>query len=220
MRNALWAAGVLAAVASSGCAMIYDVEGPLWRDYKPAKALQSPIAAPGSEWSYVRRDSGSYGNGVSHVSWKSLPAQSWQGRPHSAYEGPDATLLIDATNASYAVQMKGGKPDVSWDPPLGFHYPMWVGERWSTPYKVTNYASNKTVDTRSWFTVEAQETVNVPAGTFKTFRILYSTPTVWGHIWWSPELGITVKSRLHRTAEDSAGPGTRESDLLRQSVKN
>ena len=220
MRKVLLVAGALAALASSGCAMIYDVEGPHWRDYKPSKSLSPTFAAPGSEWSYVRRDSGSYGSGVSHVSWKSLPMQTWQGRPHHAYDGPDATLLLDPTSGSYAAQVKSGKPDVSWDPPLGFHWPMWVGERWSTPYKVTNYASSKTVDTRSWYTVEAQETVHVPAGSYKTFRILYTTPTVWGHIWWSPELGITVKSKLTRVAGDPAGPGVRESDLLRQSVKN
>jgi len=217
MRNGSLVAGLLVALAAGGCAMMYDVEGPHWRDYKPAKTLAPAFAAPGSEWSYVRRDSGSFGSGVSHVYYKSLPAQSWQGRPHVAYEGPDSTILIDATSGNWAAQVKDGKPLVSWDPPLGYHWPMWVGETWSTPYKVTS--SNRTTDTRAWFTVEAEQTVHVPAGSFRTYRILYSTPTVWGHLWYSPELGITVKSRLERVAGDPAGPGVRESDLLRQTVK-
>lgn len=217
MRNALLAGGLLVALASAGCAMIYDVEGPNSRYYKPPKALAPAFAAPGSEWSYVRRDSGSFGSGVSHVYWKSLPAQTWQGRPHVAYEGPEATILIDATSGNWAAQVKDGKPLVSWDPPLGYHWPMWVGETWSTPYKIT--VSSGTRDMRAWFTVEDEQTVQVPAGSFKTYRILYSTPTVWGHLWWSPELGITVKSRLERVAGDPAGPGVREADLLRQSVK-
>ena len=37
--------------------------------------------------------------------------------------------------------------------------------------------------------------------------------------WWSPELGITVKSRLERIASDPAGPGVRQSDLLRANLK-
>lgn len=215
MRTGSLVAGFLVALAATGCTIFADT-----RYYEPPKTLGPTFAAPGSEWSYVRHDSGSYGSGVSHVYWKSLPTQSWQGRPHFAYEGPEATILIDATSGSYAAQLKSGKPEVSWDPPLGFHWPMWVGESWSTPYKVTNYASNKTTDMRAWYTVEEEQTVHVPAGSFRTFRILYSTPTVWGHLWWSPELGITVKSRLERIAGDPAGAGVRESDLLRQSVKH
>ena len=217
MRSGSLVAGLLVALASAGCAMMYDVEGPHWRDYKPSKTLAPAFAAPGSEWSYVRRDSGSFGSGVSHVNYKALPAQTWQGRSHVAYEGPDATILIDPTSGNWAAQVKDGRPLVSWDPPLGYHWPMWVGETWSTPYKVTS--SNRTTDTRAWFTVEAEQTVHVPAGSFRTYRILYSTPSVWGHLWYSPELGITVKSRLERIAADPAGPGVRESDLLRQTVK-
>ncbi|MGH9576588.1 MAG: hypothetical protein ACRD3R_04040, partial [Terriglobales bacterium] len=85
------------------------------------KALAPAFAVPGSEWSYVRRDSGSFGSGVSHVYWKSLPMQTWQGRSHFAYQGPESTTLIDATSGNWAAQVKDGKPVVSWDPPLGFH---------------------------------------------------------------------------------------------------
>jgi hypothetical protein len=219
MRNVLLAAGVLAALASSGCAMIYDVEGPHWRDYKPPKALAPAIAAPGSEWSYVRHDSGSYGNGVSHVSGKSLPMQTWQGRPHYAYESPEATTLIDPTTGRWAAQLKDGKPVASWDPAIGYHWPMWVGETWSVPYRVTNHATNKTAEFRAWFTVEAQETVHVPAGSFKAFRVVYSAPTLWGVAWWSPDLGIWVKSRFERISGDPAGAGVRQSDLLRADIK-
>lgn len=214
MRNASLVAALVLALASSGCAMVNDS-----RYYKPAKTLGPTFAAPGSEWSYVRRDSGSYGSGVSHVSWKSLPMQNWQGRPHYSHEGPEGTILIDQTSGSFAAQTRDGKPTVSWDPPLGYHWPMWVGESWSTPMRITNYSTNQTAESRSWFTVEAQETVNVPAGTYRTYRILYSTPTVWGYLWWSPELGVTVKSRLERIASDPAGPGVRESDLLRASIR-
>ena len=209
MRNGSLAAGFVAAVVCAGCTTTPT----------SPKVLAPVVAAPGSEWSYVRRDSGSFGSGVSHVGWKSLPMQNWQGRPHFAWEGPESTTLIDPATGSWAAQVKDGKPLVSWDPPLGFHWPMWVGESWSTPYKVTNHANNRTTEMRAWFTVEAQESVNVPAGTFRTFRILYSAPTIWGHIWWSPELGVTVKSKFERIAEDPAGAGVREADLLRANIK-
>ena len=218
MRKGSLIAGFVAGLVCAGCAN-YPGTGP-GRWYEPSKALAPAFAAPGSEWSYIRKDSGSYGSGTSQVTWKSLPMQTYQGRPHYAYEGPEATLLLEPRSGSYAAQVKGGKPDVSWDPPLNFyHWPVWVGESWSTPHKVTNHATNQTKEMRAWYTVEDQQSVNVPAGTFKTFRILYSTDTVWGHIWWSPELGITVKSRLERVSSDPAGVGVRESELLRQRLK-
>lgn len=214
MRNASLVAALVLALASSGCAMVNDS-----RYYKPAKMLGPAIAPPGSEWSFVRRDSGSYGNGVSHVTSRSLPMQNWQGRPHYAYESPEATTLIDPTTGRWAAQVKDGKPLASWDPPIGYHWPMWVGETWSTPYRVTNHATGKSVEMRAWYVVEAQETVNVPAGTFRTYRVLYSAPTLWGHAWYSPDLGIWVKSRFERISQDPAGAGVRESDLLRVNIR-
>ncbi len=212
MRKAFLAAGVITtALASTGCTLVYDT-----RYYEPAKLLGPTIAAPGSEWSYVRRDRGSFGNGISHVAFRSLPVQNWQGRPHFAHEGPEATTLIDPTTGRWAAQVKDGKPLTSWDPPIGYHWPMWVGESWSTPYRVTNHATGKTVDMRARFVVEAQETVHVPAGSFRTFRVRYSSPTVRGVAWFSPDLGVWVKSRFERTGENA---GTRESELLRHSIK-
>jgi hypothetical protein len=214
MRNASLVAALVLALASSGCAMVNDS-----RYYKPQKSLGPVPTLPGSEWSYVRRDAGSFGNGVSHVGWKSLPMQDWQGRPHYAHQGPEGTTLIDSTSGRWAAQVRDGKPVVSWDPPLGFHWPMWVGEKWSTPMRITNYATNQTAESRAWFTVEAQETVHVPAGSYRTYRILYQTPTVWGYLWWSPEIGVTVKTYLERIPSDPAGWGVRESDLLRANIR-
>ena len=218
MRNGSLIAGFVVGLVCVGCAN-YPGTGEE-RYYKPSHALGPAFAAPGSEWSYVRHDSGSYGSGISHVYWKSLPMQNYQGRPHYVYEGPEATLLLEPRSGSYAVQMKNAKPEVSWDPALNFHHwPVWVNESWTTPYKITNHATNQTTEMRASYVVEDTQTVNVPAGTFKTFRIRYTSPALAGHIWWSPDLGITVKSRFVRVASDPAGEGVRESDLLRQSLK-
>jgi hypothetical protein len=167
MRNGTLIAGLLTGLVVVGCHGNYPGTGPE-RYYEPPRALAPAFAAPGSEWSYVRKDSGSYGDGSSQVTWKSLPMQNYQGHPHYAYEGPEATLLIEPRSGSYAAQLKGGKLDVSWDPPLNFyHWPVWVGESWSTPYKVTNHATNQTKEMRAWYTIEEQQTVHVPAGSFR-----------------------------------------------------
>jgi hypothetical protein len=157
---------------------------------------------------------------MSQVTWKSLPLQNYQGRPHYAYEGPEATLLIEPRSGSYAAQMKGGKLTSA-----GIRRSTSITGRCGSARagrRRTRSPTTQTTRRRTCAlgtTVEDQQTVHVPAGSFKTFRILYSTDTVWGHIWWSPELGITVKSRLERISSDPAGVGVRESDLLRQSLK-
>lgn len=183
------------------------------------KVLGPVNIAPGSEWSNVQRDSGSFGSGVSHVAGKSLPMQNWQGRPHYAYEGPQFTTLTDPTSGRWAAQVKDGKPLVSWDPPIGYHWPMWVGETWSIPYRVTNHATNKTTEVRPTFSVEALENVNVPAGTFKAYKIHYNDPFVSAVQWWSPEIGLFVKTRVERNSQHPAGPGVRETDLLTVNIK-
>jgi hypothetical protein len=97
---------------------------------------------------------------------------------------------------------------------------MWVGETWSTPFRVTNHANNQTTEIRPTFRVEAQENVNVPAGTFKAYRVRSTTPTMVSLTWWSPDIGLFVKTRVERTSQHPAGPGVREQDLLRVNVKN
>jgi hypothetical protein len=215
MRNAVLAAGLVAALAGAGCTWNVDTT----RDYKPAKTLGPRLAQPGSEWSYVRRDSGSFGSGVSHVSFKSLPMQNWQGRQNFAYQGPDGTTLIEPTSGRWVAVVRDGKPLASWDPPVGYHWPLWLGETWSAPYRVTNHATGKTNDIRATFTVEAQETVNVPAGTFRAYRIRYADPFFTATSWYSPDIGLFVKSRQERHGNHPAGPGVREQDLLRVSIK-
>lgn len=219
MRKASWVAGLLVALVSAGCAMIYDVEGPHSRYYKPSKALGPVIAAPGSEWSYVRRDTGSFGSGVSHVAGKSLPMQNFHGRPHYAYEGPEVVSLLEPTTGRQIATVRDGKPVMSYDPSFGYHWPMWVGETWSTPYRITDHAKNTTREIRAWYHVEALEGVHVPAGTYRAYRIEYASESTVATTWWSPELGLVVKQRTTRTSKHPAGPGTREQDLLRVNVR-
>jgi hypothetical protein len=115
--------------------------------------------------------------------------------------------------------VKDGKPLTSFDPAIGYHYPMWVGETWSTPYRVTNHATGKTTEFRASFTVEALETVNVPAGTFRAYKILYASPLLTSVSWVSQDTGLSVKSRQERLGNNPAGPGVREQELLRVDLK-
>jgi hypothetical protein len=120
-----------------------------------------------------------------------------------------------APNGSWQGMYSGGKPVITWDPPLNWDWPLEVGRSWTREQRMTIHAANRTIPYVLTQTVEAYEDVTVPAGTFKAFKV--STVTSLGDenlIWFSPELGIFVKQSLKRTGQHAQGPGTREIQLL------
>jgi hypothetical protein len=85
---------------------------------------------------------------------------------------------------------------------------------------VTNHSTNKSIPAQFIFKVEAYEDVTVPAGTFKAFKVSSSSTLGQEDVnWFSPELGIYVKSINVRTAKNAAGPGRRGSELISQTMK-
>jgi len=61
---------------------------------------------------------------------------------------------------------------------------------------------------------------SVPAGTFKAFRVR-STDTLGNDnvVWFAPQLGIFVKQNLRRTDQSAQGAGTRDIELVSQTIR-
>lgn len=82
-------------------------------------------------------------------------------------------------------------------------WPLFAGKEWTAEFTYRNQDPSFTIDGMTTFwQVEAEEQVTVPAGTFKTLR-LQSRP---GHRnavlitrWYAPELGLNVKRHHQRT---------------------
>ncbi len=205
MNRLLRTAGLLAALASAGCAT--------------APTAERYIAPPqGSTWVSARTDTGSFGSATVQIPGR-RGERTWQGRQHIAFESPEATLLA-LPSGDWVGQVKGDTPLVTWDPPLSWDWPLEVGKSWTRTYKMTIHAAKRTIPYEVSQKVEAFEDVTVRAGTFKAFKI--ATSTTLGDenvVWFSPELGIFVKQSLWRTAKHSAGPGTREIELVSQSIR-
>jgi hypothetical protein len=109
----------------------------------------------------------------------------------------------------------GGKPIITWDPPLSWDWPIEVGKSWTREQRMTIHAAKRTIAYAVTQKVEAYEDVAVPAGTFKAFKI--STVTSLGDenlVWFSPAHGIFIKQSLKRTATHAQGTGTREIQML------
>jgi hypothetical protein len=128
--------------------------------------------------------------------------------------------VVTADGGWAAILSPDGKPILSYDPPFGFDYPLMVGKTWTKSYKLTVHASRRVFPFDATFKVEAYEDVTVPAGTFKAFKISSSTNTGSEDTYWfAPELGLFVKQSLRRTDKSGYGPGTREVELVSQSIK-
>lgn len=174
---------------------------------QPGVYVENPL---GTEFTYLRKSSGSYGAADGPVHWK-LGSAQWQGRTVVASVSPEAgsNLLDPASHALVATLNIAGKPVNSFEPGLGFHYPMVVGQTWTDKHQLTLHARGQTLPYEVRYTVEAYESVTVPAGTFMAFRVAtldsFGEKTVQ---WTAPALGInTVKRILERPPTYPSGAG-------------
>jgi hypothetical protein len=171
----------------------------------------------GSTWIMLRSDNGSFGSTTSQIANK-RGEQTWQGQKLTTLEAPGFSQLLNDKGAIVAM-MSGDKPLASFDPPLGFAYPLEVGKSLSSTHNVTIFPSMKITPLQVTQKVEAYEDVTLPAGTFKAFKISWSESNGNENTYWvSPELGISVKSILVRTAKWSTGEGRRENQLVSQNI--
>ncbi len=205
MRRQLASVSVVMALVLGGCAQM------------PPKAANYVVPPLGSTWVATRSDSGSFGTTSSQVTTK-RGEQTWQGAAVTTLETPGFIQLLKADGKLVAF-MSGDKPMATFDPALGFAYPLEVGKTLTTDHQVTIYPSKKVVPMQVIQKVEAYEDVTVPAGTFKAFRISWTENNGNENTYWlNPETGITVKSILTRTGKSASGPGKRENQLVSQSI--
>ena len=205
MTREFASASVVMALMLGGCAQM------------PPKAANYVVPPLGSTWVTARSDSGSFGSTTSQIANK-LGEQTWQGQKLTALQAPGFAQLLNDKGAIVAM-MSGDKPLASFDPPLGFAYPLEVGKSLSSTHNVTIFPSMKTTPLQVTQKVEAYEDVTLPAGTFKAFKISWSESNGNENTYWvSPELGITVKSILIRTGKWSTGEGKRENQLVSQNI--
>jgi DUF3108-like len=207
LKLQLASAGLAVALVSGGCAVM-------------APKAERYVAPPlGSSYVRAQRDSGSFGSRNIELQVR-CGERMWQGQRVIAFEFPQYTLVAEPNTGSFLGIFVGDKPIMTWDPPMGFDWPLEVGKTSTRNYRLTIHAKNQTVPFQLTQKVEAYEDVTVPAGTFKAFKI--SSSSTLGEesmYWYSPELGIFVKQILTRTAKNTAGPGVEETEIVSQTIK-
>jgi hypothetical protein len=201
----------LAAALLAGCATA------------PAPRAERWTAPPlGATWDITQRNTGSYGPDA-QVRMTRTPDGTWKGQPALVFTNQrGGTLKLDpASGRWFALSAPNGEPVVSFEPALGWTFPIEVGQQWTTRHRMTMHtAGGRTVEYDLSCRVEAFEKVTVPAGTFDAFRIgcrtsIDNTETFWS----SPDLGVFVKSSLRRGPANPQGPGTQDTELAAQTIR-
>lgn len=174
----------------------------------------------GSSYVMYERKTGSYGRDNRRQTIRYLGEQVWQGRKVLAFSDGSITTYVD-TRRRILARVKGGVPIESFEPYLTIaDWPLHVGKRWPNRYRYHDHAWRRSFDDVQYDgTVEAQEEVHTPAGTFTTFRIVLRGTTSSTVLWYSSDLGLVVKSRSERSANHHRGRGVHESELVSYDFK-
>ena len=200
--------GLCAAVLSGGCTVMEP------------RAERASLPAAGSTWEVAQRNTGSYGKDMRLQI--SRGDGTWEGAKVVTYSNSlGMTTMATLDDGSWiAIVGRNGKPLMSFDPPLGWQYPIMVGKTWTTSHKMTVHATGKTIPFESSCKVEDHGDVTVPAGTFKAFKLACTTTI--GNVdtfWFSADHGIFVKTSLRRTEKSPFGAGTQEAELVSQAIR-
>jgi hypothetical protein len=193
--------GVAASLLAGGCSTTQP----------RAERWEAPPA--GASWAYAQRNTGSYGKDVALKVTRS--DTTWQGKPALAMSNSlGMTTMVDPGSGHWmAVVNREGKAMSSWEPPLGFEYPLTVGKSWTTPYRMT-LGNGKVVPYELSCSVQSYEKVSVPAGAIDAFKVACTTNIGNEETYWiQPAMGLFVKTSLRRTEKSPFGPGTQEAEL-------
>jgi hypothetical protein len=168
----------------------------------------APVWRRGNEW--VFRYESAAGNGT--FVWSVDREDAIDGVPHYViktgtreifYRKSDFAMTQETVDGAVVLSIKPSRIQLVW--------PLEVGKTWEQTFVEERPAVRQTVERTDSVTVEAEESVTVPAGTFKTFKVVYrnkKTGRARYEAWYSMELNQVVKLRENLEA------GTRVRELI------
>ena len=170
----------------------------------------APIWSTGDAWRYS--SSGASGR-RSTFTWRVDREESVGDVLYYVLKSGTAEQFYRKSDLAFFQDFRRGALDRRNTPPeVYFVWPLAVSASWKQTYRYERPAANRSYDTTYAAAVEAEETVTVPAGTFKTLKIVYrnpSTKAVRWEQWYSPDVRMWV--RMH---EPALAEGERTRELL------
>lgn len=153
------------------------------------------VEGPTGKGSYVRAvDREEMVDGVSHYVIK-------QGTREIFYRTADLAYTRETVNGAVVRQHSPSR--------IRYVWPLEVGRRWEQTFREDRPADRQTTEREDVVSVEAEETVTVRAGTFRTLKVVYRnkrTGAIRYEEWYAPELKnpVQIRERL------DSGPQVRE----------
>ena len=164
-----------------------------------AIALSGSIPVPvwhvGDEWQYAYKspsDSGTYVGSVNRV-------ETLDGVEHYVVKAGTRETFYRVSDLANSLERVDGVVVLRETPPrLVYAWPLVVGKSWDETHKQERPVERSTTDRNSTWTVGAEETVTVPAGTFRTLKITWrnrNNGAVVDDMWYAPDVKQWVKIR-------------------------
>jgi hypothetical protein len=161
----------------------------------PNGMTDAPVWKPGYEWAY--RYESPAGNGT--YVWAVNREETIDGVAHYVIKTGTREIFYRKVDFAATRETVDGTVVLSTKPPrLQLVWPLEIGKTWEQTYVEERPAARQTLERTDAVTVEAEETVTVPAGTFKVLKVVYrnkKTGAIRYEAWYSLDLKQVVKLR-------------------------
>ena len=174
----------------------------------PLGPVMAPVWQVGDEWQYAfKSPSGSW-----TYAWSVDRIEMLDGVPHYVIKEGTREIAQRVSDLATSLERANGVVTDRYTPSrLSFPWPLSSGQSWEESYRQERPADGRTWELAGIYTVEGEETVTVPAGTFRCLKITWrhrSSKAVMQEMWYAPDVKQSVKIR------DVLANGIRERELI------
>jgi hypothetical protein len=161
----------------------------------PSGPIMAPVWKIGDEWQYAYKSPTESGTYV----WSVSRLEMLDGVQHYVIKSGTREIFYRVSDLASSLERVDGVV-VSRETPsrLNFSFPLTVGKSWEQAHRQERPVDRQTTNYNSVWTVEAEETVTVPAGIFRTMKITRrnkNTGALILEMWVAPDVKQFVKIR-------------------------
>ena len=172
-----------------------------------AFVVYPPVWSVGDEWRFSRSTTAGR---RSAFRWRVAREQVVDDVAYYVMQSGSREIFYRKSDLSHSHDDLSGTLDLRNTPPrFHFIWPLAVGASWAQTYRYERPAAQLNYATSYTGTVEAEETITVPAGTFRTLKVVQrgSKNTVFDERWYAPDVRMWARLRF---PDGDDGEETRE----------
>src|SRR5690348_10032330 len=177
----------------------------------PARAndlvVRPPVWSAGDEWRFSQNTTAGR---RSAFTWRVDREQVIDAVAYYVMRSGSREIFYRKSDLAHSQEdVNGGLDRRNTPPRLNFVWPLAVGGSWAQTYRYERPSAGLSYDTSYTGAVEAEETITVPAGTFRTLKIVLrnTSKAVFEERWYAPDVRMWARV-LFRGGDD--GEDTRE----------